>query len=119
MYKICGDFKRFPQLKDVCDIIKAESEWRKQSSLSLSHFSVDDRDELYRMNINQYWKAVLSTLSPCDEPVFSHLKVCISLLLNLCEKKNHCEKGPLEKTLFRVERLPRWEKTPDTSTVLT
>jgi hypothetical protein len=76
-------FKRFPQLKESCDPNLAYSEWRKHASLPLSHFGVTDPYALYNMKVDDYWKAVLSTLNPCGEPVFPNLTECMYLLLCL------------------------------------
>ncbi|KAK4025142.1 hypothetical protein OUZ56_010642 [Daphnia magna] len=35
------------------------------------------------MKVDDYWKAVLSTLNPCGEPVFPNLTECMYLLLCL------------------------------------
>jgi hypothetical protein len=76
-------FKRFPVLKEKCNIIEAEAEWRRQSNLSVTDFRVSTREEIYKMTPDNNWKQVFSSKDSSSERRFPNLLPCISLLLCL------------------------------------
>lgn len=76
-------FLRFPFLRDSCDIIKADAEWRTQRSLSYNLFGVESNDEIKNLTVQKYWDVVLEVKTVLDEVRFPELTKVISLFFCL------------------------------------
>ena len=112
-----GLFKRFPILNTKCDFVKADSEWRSHASLRLDYFGVSKVDDLYKMSVDDYWKKVLSALSPTQTLQFPNLTVCIQLLMCLPSSNAAAERVFSQMKLVKTSQRNR-QHTKTTAAIL-
>ena len=78
-------FKRFPELKNLCDPAKAEMEWRSHSLIPLSSLGCLTEDAVGLLQAESYWQLVLNLRINGDSSVkrFPNLAVIISFLFSI------------------------------------
>lgn len=75
-------FRRFPNLKRLCDPARAEIEWRCQAILSLEDIGLTSEGEIELLDAESYWLSIIKvTLS--GKPRFPNLCAIISFLFSI------------------------------------
>lgn len=91
-------FQRFPILKEECDVVKADTEWRDQASLPIGLFLNDVNGNIETVDVEEYWLKIFSLTTPASvgkkDPVprFPNLEKCVSLLLCIPCSNVLCER---------------------------
>ena len=85
-------FKRFPQLKDSCDPVAAENEWKNQALLGTDAFyscGCKTESEIAALGVEAYWCHLLNLRNSAGLLCYPNLRTCISLLFCLPRTKQY------------------------------
>lgn len=75
-------FQNFPNLREACDVHKAEVEWRLLSLISLGELGLQTEDELNILPVERFWALVLDLKCPSGL-MFPNLAVVVTFLFSM------------------------------------